>query len=412
MAAADRSLRSLLRATDAALAPEPDLPTLRLVALPPSIVVANAATSALPAREPRVRIDYGRFVLNLMIVAAGICLYHGITEPIIKLTQMFVFSDTHSLASAVLALYYDGEWFLATIILIFSMLMPIAKLLYLLALGSLPLDHLRQRHGWLKRLEWFGKWSMHDVLILALTIVYLRAEGISKAVSMPGVRWFAAAVILIMLAYGWLKRTAGKPSQQIKAARLQAMNAEGARRHSELRRFLLGLLTLTAVATLVLGVTQPAIQLTKLYLWTDRHSILSAIYALYLDKEYFLSGLIFLFSIIIPSCKLIYLLIVSTLAAPRPSMRERTIERLESLGKWSMMDVLVLALMVFYVNASSIADATALPGVYLYSASVFVTMIAYALAKSGLRGKVSPVPPSGRSGRLASRPAARPAAAS
>jgi paraquat-inducible protein A len=120
----------------------------------------------------------------------------------------------------------------------------------------------------------------------------------------------------------------------------------------------------------VLGVTQPAIQLTKLYLWTDQHSILSAIYALYLDNEYFLAGLIFLFSVVIPSLKLIYLLVVSTLATPHPSMRERAVERLESLGKWSMMDVLVLALMVFYINASAIADATALPGIYLYTASV------------------------------------------
>ena len=343
---------------------------------------AIAPAASVAVASTRVHIDYGRFVLNLMIVAAAVCLYHGVTEPIIKLTQMFVFSDTHSLSSAVLALYYDGEWFLATIILIFSMLMPTAKLLYLLALGSLPIEDLRQRHGWLRRLEWFGKWSMHDVLILALTIVYLRAEGISQAVSMPGVRWFAAAVILIMLAYGWLKRTAGRPRSNL--LQLPAAQRETRHQHSDLRRFFLGLLTLAAGATLVLGITLPAIQLTKLYLWTDRHSILTAIYALYLDKEYFLAGLIFLFSVIVPSCKLVYLLVISTLAAPRPATRERTVERLESLGKWSMMDVLVLALMVFYVNASSIADATALPGVYLYSASVFLTMTAYAIAKSGL----------------------------
>jgi len=392
MAAADRSLQNLLKATDAALRSES--PTLRLVAVPPGSAQALAPatlarqpiTLPAPASELRPRIDVARFVLNLMIVAAGICLYHGVTEPIIKLTQMFVFSDTHSLSSAVLALYYDGEWFLATVILIFSMLMPTAKLLYLLALGSLPIEDLRARHGWLRRLEWFGKWSMHDVLILALTIVYLRAEGISKAASMPGVRWFAAAVILIMLAYGWLKRVARRPRVQPALPKLPAPRI-AFQQGNELKRFLLGLLTLAAAATLVLGITQPAIQLTKLYLWTDQHSILTAIYALYLDKEYFLAGLIFLFSVIIPSCKLLYLLVVSTLATPHPSMRERAIDRLESLGKWSMMDVLVLALMVFYINASAVADATALPGVYLYTVSVFLTMTAYTIAKSGLRAR-------------------------
>ena len=384
--AAYKSLRTVLRATDLALRPEPETPTLRLVRSPAQAGLPIAPLDVpVPARQPRLGLDPRRFILNLMIVAAAICLYHGVTEPIIKLTQLFVFSDTHSLASAVLALYYDGEWFLATIVLTFSMLMPTAKLLYLLALGSLSPEHLRQRHGWLKRLEWFGKWSMHDVLILALSIVYLRAEGISQAVSMPGVRWFAAAVILIMLSYGWLKREAKHGGDAAVRAKLAAPPIIEARpRASELSRFLLGLLTLAAIATLVLGVTLPAIQLTKLYLWTDRHSILSAMAALYVDKEYFLAGLIGLFSIVIPGCKLLYLLAVSTLAARRPANRERTLERLESLGKWSMMDVLVLALMVFYVNASSLADASALPGIYYYAASVFLTMLAYAIAKTNL----------------------------
>ena len=385
MAAASGSLRALLEATDAALAPLPEVesPTLRLVR---PAALSDLIAVALPVNRPRLGLDPRRFVLNLMIVAAAVCLYHGVTEPIIKLTQLFVFSDTHSLATAVWALYIDGEWFLATIILVFSMLMPTAKLLYLLALGSLSPEHLRQRHGWLRRLEWFGKWSMHDVLILALSIVYLRVEGISKAVSMPGVRWFAAAVILIMLSYGWLKREARQGAdgaERVRQRRLETAAAPA----SELCRFLFGLLIMTSAGLLIFGITLPAIQLTKLYLWTDRHSILSAVEALYVDKEYFLAGLIGLFSIIIPVCKLTFLLTVSTLSAKLPVNRERALERLESLGKWSMMDVLVLALMVFYVNASSLADAAALPGVYCYAGSVFLTMVAYAIAKNGLTAR-------------------------
>lgn len=396
MAATAQRLREA--ATADARRPENEPSTLRLVSGQSTAsatgtlqqVAAPATETAPPAAPassilPILAIDYSRFVLNLLIVAAGICLYHGITEPIIKLTQMFVFSDTHSLASAVLALYYDGEYFLATIVLFFSMLMPIGKLIYLLALGSLPVEQLRQRHGWLRRLEWFGKWSMHDVLILSLTIVYLRAEGVSQAVSMPGVRWFAAAVILIMLAYGWLKREArGQRPRKPWLKREPIADADARPHLGNVTRFFLAMFTTAAVVTLMLGVTLPAIQLTKLYWWTDRHSILSAIYALYLEEEYFLAGLIFLFSVVVPTCKLLYLLVVSAFASPRPTRREHALERLESLGKWSMMDVLVLALIVFYVNASSLAEASALPGVYFFAASVFLTMIAYAIAKNGL----------------------------
>ena len=115
MAAAHKSERTGPWATDQGLAPQPETPALRVVRRSAKVELPTASSSA---RAPRLGLDPRRFVLNLMIVAAAICLYHGVTEPIIKLTQLFVFSDTHSLASAVLALYYDGEWFLATIVLI------------------------------------------------------------------------------------------------------------------------------------------------------------------------------------------------------------------------------------------------------------------------------------------------------
>ena len=315
-------------------------------------------------------IAWRRIVLSLLIVAAGGCLYLGITEPIIKLTQLYVFSDEHSLLTAVQALYADGEVFLATVVLIFSILMPTLKLSYLLVLACLPTRHLGDRHRTLQRLEWLGKWSMHDVLILALTIVYLRAEGVSQAASMPGARYFAASVILIMIAYGWVKRAAREALPQ-PGARTMALRSAERPSLSSPRRLLIGLLTVASAVTLGLGVLLPAIRLTKLYLWTDTHSIISAIWALFSEGEYFLAGIIFLFSVCVPALKLFYLLVVATLSSRQPMAHDRLLDRLEGLGKWSMMDVLVLALVIFYVNASAIADASALPGVYCFAASVF-----------------------------------------
>ncbi len=54
-------------------------------------------------------------------------------------------------------------------------------------------------------------------------------------------------------------------------------------------------------------------------------------------------------------------------------------KRIEWLGKWSMLDVLVLALLVFYAKSTQFADAVALPGIYFFAGSVILTMIAYSL---------------------------------
>jgi paraquat-inducible protein A len=150
-----------------------------------------------------------------------------------------------------------------------------------------------------------------------------------------------------------------------------------------LRAFLIFALTLSAAVCLVLGLTLPVIQLTRLYFWTDTHSILSILSALYATGEFFLASVIFVFSIVFPAFKLLYITAAGTLISAGPARRSRWFRRIEWLGKWSMLDVLVLALLVFYAKANALADAVALPGVYFFAASVVLTMTAYSLLGRG-----------------------------
>ena len=145
------------------------------------------------------------------------------------------------------------------------------------------------------------------------------------------------------------------------------------------RLLLVSLVILVAGICLALGVTQPVIKLTKLYVWTDEHSMASVIWALYRDGEYSLSFVIMVFSILLPGLKLVYLLAGTFAAVSRAPDLLRIIHQLEWLGRWSMLDVLVLALTVFYVKSTGIADGVTLPGFYFFVASVFLTMIAHSL---------------------------------
>lgn len=140
------------------------------------------------------------FLLGVLIVAATVCLVLGLTLPIMRLTRFYVWTDVHSLISVVRELYYSGEYLLAAIICVFSVLFPFVKLLYLLALYSVRQVSARASKRWLKRLAWLGKWSMLDVLVLALLIFYANATNLAAATSMPGIYLFAAAVVLTMIA--------------------------------------------------------------------------------------------------------------------------------------------------------------------------------------------------------------------
>jgi hypothetical protein len=64
-----------------------------------------------------------------------------------------------------------------------------------------------------------------------------------------------------------------------------------------------------------------------------------------------------------------------------------------------MLDVLVLALVVFYAKATNLADATSMPGIFLFAAAVILTMIATAMIEHDIeKERVLPKPLAGDEG--------------
>ncbi len=149
----------------------------------------------------------------------------------------------------------------------------------------------------------------------------------------------------------------------------------------------------SAVLCLILGLTLPVVRLTWLYVFSNRHSILSIIWVLFHDKEYLLSGVLVIFSALFPLTKITYLLVLYYRRLNNILPSERLLYILSWLGRWSMLDVLVLALVVFYTKQTGVADATVLPGIYFFAVSVLLTMWASELAEqqfADLRHKIEP----------------------
>ncbi len=324
-----------------------------------------------------MRLGGRRFLLSLAILAAAVCLALGVSLPIIKLTKYVFWTTEHSLLSTVHALIRDGQHFLGGTILLFSIVFPILKLLYLLLVSTLPASEIRRQSRRLKALEWLGKWSMHDVLVLALTIFFIKSQGVYDAASLMGVYFFTAAVMLMILAYAWLRG-----QDRAAAAEIAPPEPPVATRFSAVRNFILSFIIILATVFFALGIILPVIRFTTIYVWTNEHSIATIIYALYRNEEFFLCGVLFMFSILFPCLKLFYLLTLVTSPDLSPEFRARSISTMEWLGRYSMTDVMVLALMIFYVNSSGYTEASVLPGVYFFAASALMTMLAYGWANT------------------------------
>ena len=138
------------------------------------------------------------------------------------------------------------------------------------------------------------------------------------------------------------------------------------------------LIAWAALAVMVLhvvSVTLPAIEVDRLFFFTDIVTIWGAIIALFGRGEIIIGAVLFLFTVVFPLLKLaaiIHLFASPALADGRLHVR---LSRLDMLGKWSMLDVFVAALLIVSLTATGLADARFLPGMYLFAVSVILTLL-------------------------------------
>jgi paraquat-inducible protein A len=144
---------------------------------------------------------------------------------------------------------------------------------------------------------------------------------------------------------------------------------------SHARRVDVPILLLLSAGLLIAGLLLPVLHTEKLVFWHDSYSILTGILALVEEGYYVLAAILFLFSMIFPAAKLIMLTFV-WLARFEATTRARMLRRLEIVGRWSMLDVFVVAVFIVATQLGWLISAEPRIGLYLFAAAVLMSMIA------------------------------------
>lgn len=135
------------------------------------------------------------------------------------------------------------------------------------------------------------------------------------------------------------------------------------------------LINLALVLALILflgGISAPLLTLTKLLWFSNTFSILSGITQLAEEGEWFLCIVVTLFSVIFPSTKLALLFYVWN--GSGNSISRTLLHWLNISGKWSMLDVFVVAVLVASVKLGALASIELHYGVYLFATAVLLIM--------------------------------------
>ncbi|MEN7526946.1 paraquat-inducible protein A [Cupriavidus sp. DL-D2] len=122
------------------------------------------------------------------------------------------------------------------------------------------------------------------------------------------------------------------------------------------------------------------VMVTESILGTQRDTILSGIIYLWLSGSHLLAGVVLIASIVVPLLKMMILTLLLASVHFRSTWRIRQQTKLyglvELIGRWSMLDIFVVALLASLVRAGALATIIPGAGAMAFGAVVVLTMLA------------------------------------
>jgi paraquat-inducible protein A len=382
----------------------------RLRALPEGGAARCPRCGATLYRERRESIEHA-----LMLAVAALILF-AIANTFPFLTfELEGNADTSTLLTGVRQLYRDGMWPLALLVLLTATVVPLLWLLgtlYVLLplwLGRLPRGVARV----FRATELLRPWAMMEVYLLGVLVAYVKLSDLARLEL--GVALFAfVGLIVAMIA----AEAALEPHEVWRRLGAQASDRLLRRRHGR------SLVSCHACDQLALMVPVPAraaahcprcgselhrrkpnsiartwalvVAATILYVPANLLPVMTVIHFGQGEPNTILSGvkeliqagmwpvalLVFFASITVPVLKLIGLtfLLITTQRRSRWRLRDRSViyRIIEQVGRWSMVDIFMISILVALVNLGALATIEPGVGAICFAAVVIITMFASA----------------------------------
>ena len=136
--------------------------------------------------------------LRWLLVVSSVLLLIGFIAPMLTISKFIVVKHSLSILAGVWQLLIEGQIFLFVIIALFSIVMPIAKIILLFNLLHPATRHPKRQKKLLHLMHDYGRWAMLDVMVVAILIVSVKLGAIASIQVHAGLYIFGTAVLLVM----------------------------------------------------------------------------------------------------------------------------------------------------------------------------------------------------------------------
>lgn len=141
------------------------------------------------------------------------------------------------------------------------------------------------------------------------------------------------------------------------------------------KRLLLRWLLLISSGLLLAGLFLPMLTITQLMVISNEFSVISGIIELWKAGQFILFIVIGCFSVLIPFAKIVLLFkLLQSDDKPHP-IKMKLLRLMHDYGRWAMLDVMVVAMLIVTVKMGAIASIKIHPGLYVFGAAVLLIML-------------------------------------
>jgi paraquat-inducible protein A len=382
---------------------------VELGALPPRATARCVRCGALLAAN---KADPARRALSLHLAALVLwCVSNAFPFMTLRLEGR---EQRSVLLSGALNLYRDGLGELALLVVLFVVVFPLGKILINLAvLFSL---YMSRRPPWLARLfrfvETLRPWAMTEVFLLGVLVAYAKLLDIADIEIGPSMIAFVLLIIAVAAAdsafhpvdvWTHVKQVRSAPLSVVDRRGLVACHACqlvvrmpehahadgvesrcprcGAAVHRRKPNSLSRAWALAiAAAILYIPANLYPVMTVISFGKGDPSTILGGVKELFLHGMWPLALIVFFASVAVPVLKLVGLvsLLVSVQRRSNRRLRDRTVlyRIVESVGRWSMIDIFMLSILVALVRLDAIATIAPGAGAISFAGVVVLTMFA------------------------------------
>ncbi len=134
-------------------------------------------------------------------------------------------------------------------------------------------------------------------------------------------------------------------------------------------------LLLVSAVLLAVGIFAPIFSLEKFFVARNTVSLIGACAELLREGQWLLLTIIALFSIVLPWVKIVLLFVFWQLHVSQRQRLAGLMHAIALYGKWSMLDVFVVALLLVSIKLGAVASVEVHYGLYAFAAAVLLTMV-------------------------------------